>query len=231
MKYKAVIFDLFGTLVNVVSLQENRRMLTKMASVLSINPDVFIQLWFDTSGERMKGIIKNHREAVEYIYQQVGAPIEDSKIELATQIRFGMIQSEMVPRADAIKVLSYLKSEGYKTGLISNCSHEATVVWKSTPFPTLIDVAVFSCLVGLIKPDPRIYQLTVEQLEVEPQTCLYIGDGSSHELTGAYRVGMHPVLIRVPDEGSTDAYRIDAEVDEWDGPVISSLKEVLTLLE
>jgi hypothetical protein len=39
---------------------------------------------------------------------------------------------------------------------------------------------------------------------------------------------MYPVLIRVPDE-STDAHFIDRE-ENWDGPVISSLPEVINLL-
>jgi len=50
------------------------------------------------------------------------------------------------------------------------------------------------------KPDPRIYHLALERLKVKPQDCLYVGDGSSHELTGARKVGMHPVQIHVPDE-------------------------------
>ena len=87
---------------------------------------------------------------------------------------------------------------------------------------------MFSCSVGLKKPDPRIYQLAANRLEVEPESCLHIGDGGSNELTGASKVGMHPVLIRIPSEDSADAYRIDWE--EWHGLTISSLKDVLTLL-
>ena len=93
----------------------------------------------------------------------------------------------------------------------------------------VFDEAVFSCDVGLNKPDPRFYEITCQRLGVRPEECLYIGDGSSHELTGAASVGMHPVLIRVPYEDTPDALRIREE--EWDGPRISSLTEVLTLLE
>ena len=79
------------------------------------------------------------------------------------------------------------------------------------------------------KPDPRIYQLTANQLGIKPQECLYIGDGSSQELTGASQVDMDTVLMRLPDEESTDAHRIDSE--EWHGQAITSQKEVLTLLK
>jgi putative hydrolase of the HAD superfamily len=99
------------------------------------------------------------------------------------------------------------------------------------PFAPLIDVSVYSSLVGIQKPDPRIYQLAVEQLAVEPKDCLYIGDGDSQELTGASKVGMQPVLLRLPNEDDTDVHRVDTERDVWDGPIISSLTEIVTLIE
>jgi putative hydrolase of the HAD superfamily len=71
--------------------------------------------------------------------------------------------------------------------------------------------------------------MAADSLKVKPQDCLYIGDGSSKELTGALQVGMHPVLIHNPDE-TIDAHYIDREED-WDGPVISSLQEILNLLK
>ncbi len=63
---------------------------------------------------------------------------------------------------------------------------------------------------------------------MDPEECLYIGDGSSHELTGAKRVGMHPVLIQVPYEDET-AYKVDPE--EWKGTRIGALREILELVK
>jgi putative hydrolase of the HAD superfamily len=102
------------------------------------------------------------------------------------------------------------------------------VLWENTGLKSFFEVTIFSCAVGIKKPDPRIYHMALEKLKVKPQHCLYVGDGSSYELTGALRVGMHPVWIRIPDERE-DNFRIDEE--DWDGPVISSLKEVLDLLQ
>jgi len=134
----------------------------------------------------------------------------------------------MLPRPGAIEMLAHLKLEGYKTGLITDCSAEVPAIWKDTPFIDLFDVAIFSCSVGIKKPDPRIYQLSVNQLGIKPQECLYVGDGSSRELSGAMRVGMDPVLIRTLDD-PIDAHQIEAE--EWNGRIISSLKDVLVLIK
>ena len=83
---------------------------------------------------------------------------------------------------------------------------------------------LFSCQVGLKKPDPRIYRLACDQLGVPPERCLYIGDGSSRELSGAAAVGMHPVMLRAVHEDLRDAHHIDAE--EWQGLVIATPVEV-----
>ena len=133
----------------------------------------------------------------------------------------------MVPRPDAAETLSRLKSEGYKIGLISDCSAEVPAIWPDTVLAPLFDVTVFSCEVGIKKPDSRIYRLTTTRLGVEPETCLYVGDGSSRELTGAAQVGMHPVLLNL-SEDNPDAHQIDRE--EWNGPMISSLSKVPALV-
>lgn len=230
MKYKAVIFDLFGTLVPNMALLEHRAVLTRMAHVLSAPPDDFARLWFDTFDERSTGIFQSPDDNVEYICQTLGVSVNETKVKLATRIRFDYSVQSMIPRPDAIETLSHLKFKGCKIGLISDCSAEVPAIWPDTLFAPLFDMTVFSCEVGIKKPDSRIYQLITERLGVEPQSCLYIGDGSSQELTGASQVGMCAVLLRLPDRDGADAHRIDSEDEEWDGPTISSLTEILTLV-
>lgn len=230
MKYKAVIFDLFGTLVDKFSLREHKGVLRQMASVLPAPPDDFIQLWFDTFNERGLGVFQTIEENVEYICGKLGIHPEDAQIKLAARINLDYAARTIKTCPHAMEVLSYLKSQGCKTGLITNCSASIPKILNDMPLASLIDVAVFSSLIGIQKPDPRIYEIAAQQLTVEPQYCLYIGDGDCQELTGAASVGMHPVLIRNPDEDSTDVHRVDYEADKWDGRVISSLKEVLTLV-
>ena len=228
MKYEAVIFDLFGTLVNVFSRQEYEKAVEEMASILGAPHDEFTRLWLDTAKRRVNGFFQTLEENIEYICRGLKVNIADTQLQLAKQVRFNFVAHSLKPREDALEVLERLKSKGYKTGLISNCSTETPVIWPDTLFAPLFDVAVFSSSVGLQKPDPRIYQLAIERLRVKPENCLYIGDGDDQELSGASQIGMYPVLICDPDK-SVDAYYFDRE--EWGGPKISSLREILTLLE
>ena len=105
------------------------------------------------------------------------------------------------------------------------CSEDVPDVWDETVFADLFDATVFSCSVGLRKPDARIYQLACEQLGVEPAEAIFVGDGANDELAGAERVGMQPVLIHRPGEEP-----LWEEVRHWQGPRITAIPEVLSLL-
>ena len=227
MKYLAVIFDSFGTLADNFSSREYYDALGQMALSLSVPSDDFTRAWFDTSRERNTGAFQGCEANVEHICRQLGVQPEVSQIAIAAQIRLDYMRHVMTPRSDATEVLSCLKGDGYKTGLISDCTPEVPLLWPETPLAPLIDEAVFSCSVGLRKPDSRIYQFTTQRLNVPPEQCLYVGDGGSQELSGALEVGMHPVLIRL-DADSTEPHLINRE--QWDGRIISSLKEVLNVV-
>lgn len=104
----------------------------------------------------------------------------------------------LVPDPGVLETLRALKSCGLKVGLTSNCGPDVPRLWQSVPLSTLMDVSVFSCAVGVRKPDPKIYTAVCTRLGVEAAACIYVGDGSSEELYDAAQVGMYPVLKRVP---------------------------------
>jgi putative hydrolase of the HAD superfamily len=231
MKYKAVIFDLFGTLVDIFSREGYYSVISEMISILKAPKDDFLKLWQATSDRRVTGGFHNLEANLEYICGELKVPITKTQLNLARWVRFDYVSLALSPRPDAIETLSRLKSDGLKIGLVSNCSTEPPVIWPHTPFAPFFDTAIFSSTAGMQKPDPKIYLMATEKLGVQPQDCLYIGDGDSHELTGAAGVGMHPVLIRAAHEDSADAIRSNPEIDNWQGPQIASLKEVLNLVQ
>ena len=133
----------------------------------------------------------------------------------------------LAPREGAVETLRALRAGGLKTGLLTDCSSEVPRLWSETAFAKLFDATTFSHDAGLKKPDPRIYHLTLDRLGVPPSECLYVGDGSSHELHGAAQVGLTPVQIRVAYEEHDDTYRLDDQ--EWHGPCVGALVDVLDI--
>ncbi len=228
MLYKAVIFDLFGTLVDVFSFTEYHRVLHEIGEALGIGAEAAVRGWQKTAWERSTGIIPTIEANLIRICEMEGVPAEPGRIAAASQIRMDFTRRCLVPRADAQETLTRLKAGGRKLGLISDCSPEVPGLWREVPMSSLLDEMLFSPEVALKKPDPKIYLLACERLGVSPGDCLYVGDGDSHELTGAAQAGLHPVRIRVPSERGTDPYRIQG--DTWAERTITSLAEVLAIV-
>ncbi|MBY9012338.1 MAG: HAD family hydrolase [Candidatus Lokiarchaeota archaeon] len=224
MKIKAVIFDLFGTLIDSFNAQEYRQVLSEMASSLSIPENSFYELWSGSFNQRALGVFKTLEESFNFISRKLNKPIDENGIEKAIRIRKDYTKRTLVPRQDAIDTLKQLIRLGLKIGLISDCTFEVPQMWNTTMLSQHFNSVIFSCSVGIKKPDPKIYHLMCKKLKVKPKNCVYIGDGSSQELSGALQVGMFPILIRSPTE--KDSVRYDK--DDWDGPKISSLSEILT---
>jgi putative hydrolase of the HAD superfamily len=225
-KYKAVVFDLCGTLVSTFSSSAHDLVLNKMAKILGIENEAFAMLFdYDMRYDREVGKYSSVGENIKSACNILGVNPSIDDVEKAARCRLEFTEQSLLPRNDAIQTINHIKSKGYAIGLISDCSPEVPIIWPKTPFAKLVHIPVFSCEVGIKKPDPRIYQLLCERLEVEPKECLYVGDGDSSELEGALEVGMDPVLIRVQSEGDHDRDRPSADL--WNGKKVSGLSDVL----
>lgn len=229
-EYDAVIFDLYGTLVDDLKSPEfqmtkYRRLSSEMAFALGLPAEEFLRLWIETSDKRAMGEFPNLDASLTAICLELGGSCRVSHVAKASKLRVQFIRRALVPRPDTVDSLVSIRESGYKVGLISNCGFDTGEVWSESSLAPLIDEAILSCSVGLKKPDPHIYQLACQRLQVSPDRCLYVGDGGSSELTGATEVGMRSVLIRAPSDDDDGGSR-----EEWPGDRISTLGEIVPLL-
>jgi putative hydrolase of the HAD superfamily len=224
---RAVIFDLFGTLIDSFSLPDYLVVVEETARMVGAPAEEFLRLWRETFDDRMTGKLPSIAANIEYVCRELGVRPTAEALAAAAKLHSEIALRYFVPRKEALETITKLKATGHKIGLISDCSAEVPPLWVDSAFAPVVEAAVFSCRFGIKKPDPRIYLYACEQLGVKPEDCLYIGDGSSRELTGAQGVGMYPVQILVPYELS-DTHRVDTE--DWPGSVISSFQEIPALL-
>ena len=68
--------------------------------------------------------------------------------------------------------------------------------WSESPLEPYFDDVIFSCDVGFLKPDRKIYELSLEHLGVKGKEAVFVGDGGSREHTGAKAIGMKTVCVR-----------------------------------
>ena len=227
MKFKAIIFDLFGTLVDDFGSSVGQ-MHHEMAAALAVPYEQFMQVWGQTAKMRIIGAFETVEANIKYVCDIIKISPTAEQLEKAVEIRMKYIRQALQPRPDAISTVSELKNKGYRIGLLSNCSIEIPILWQETAFADLFDTTIFSSRERLKKPDARIYNLACERLGTMPASCLYIADGEDHELTAAASVGLHPVLIRSSSQKNRG--ELHQEAREWQGPSIDSLKEVLRVV-
>ncbi len=226
MRFQAVIFDLFGTLVDDFASSVGQTQ-TEFVEALAVPYEPFTQLWRQTTERRVIGEFQTIEASIEYVCGQLGVHVTTEQMTKAVEIRLQQIRRALKPRPDAVTTLATLKSGGHKVGLLTNCSIEIPILWRETAFAYLIDSAIFSSREGLKKPDPRIYRIACEHLGVTPERCLYIADGENHELAAAAKVGLHSVLLR--NSSRDNGNELLREAREWQGDSIDSLTNVLQL--
>jgi putative hydrolase of the HAD superfamily len=206
-----VIFDLWDTLALWPSDAFER-----VKQELSRYIDDFESVWDTTYRARQVG-------AIDAYFRGLG--VEGDALAECLRLRSDFTRNALVPRDGAIETLDELQRRGFKRGLISVCSSDVEEQWEETAFARHLDDVVLSCAVGLSKPDPRIYELACERLGVEPDECLFVGDGANDELAGAERVGMRAVCVLPPGRDEP----LWPEARGWD-PTITSLEDVLQLV-
>jgi putative hydrolase of the HAD superfamily len=207
-----VIFDLWETLIDWDG-ELAARMLKQVEARVGVG---FERRWH--------GVTDRYERPIRAALADAG--VSPSVMEDVCALRLDYHRRVVVPRPGAVETLRTLRRLGVLVGLITVCTEDVEVLWPESEFAGLFDAEVFSSKEGLSKPDPRIYGLCCERLGVEPQDAVFVGDGANDELAGARRVGMEAILIHPPGEDP-----LWPEVLAWDGLRVTSIPEVLEVLE
>ena len=88
-----------------------------------------------------------------------------------------------------------LREAGLRLGVVSNSDGRAEQALEEAGLRDCFDVVIDSGLVGIEKPDPRIFQTALKALGVAPEEALYVGDLYAVDVVGARGAGMDAVLL------------------------------------
>jgi putative hydrolase of the HAD superfamily len=134
----------------------------------------------------------------------------------------------------AVELLAALRGRGVPVGVVSNAGgHVEEVlaglgVCQVGPGPGVeVAVVVDSTIVGVEKPDPRIFRFALDAIGVRPDRVLYVGDTVRNDVMGARAAGLHPLHL--------DPYDLHAGaeavwgIEPWER--IRTLSEVLEVLD
>lgn len=190
-KYDAVIFDLFHTLIGL-----NRATSLETAwEHMRIPEHSWRRALFSGAEGRLRGKISDPKAVLRDIVFKLDADFTEEKIERAAELRlrqFKAALSDIHPHI--MHAIGELSARGKRLGVVSNADCIEISSWPDTTISRYFDSAVFSCEVGYIKPEKEIYLITLRNLGLPPERCLFVGDGGDNELAGARNVGIDAAI-------------------------------------
>ena len=82
----------------------------------------------------------------------------------------------IVPVEGMLELLQALKAKGYRLYLLSNAATRQPIYWARAEASKLMDGALISAEVKLLKPDPQIYRTFLRKFALRPEECVFIDD-------------------------------------------------------
>lgn len=119
---------------------------------------------------------------------------------------------------DVFPVLDELRSTGFLMGVVSNSDGRIAELLERFGIAPYMRFILDSSVVGVEKPDPRIFRMAIERFGLPPDEIAFVGDIYEVDIVGSRGVGMRPVLVD------------PRGVERSDCPVIRRLGELPGLL-
>ena len=234
---KALVFDLYGTLINIRTDEGDPQVYVELSKFLSYNQ-------VDLSPEDLRGIyneeiqrqLRKSREqypevdvwrVFSFIVSRHGSGRLDVGLAVqAARLFRSLTRKYFEPFSGVFSMLERLR-ESYPMALLSDaqrCFSEPEI--KMLRLNWFFDHIYFSSDYGFRKPDSRYFGLPLKALGVSPEEAVYIGDNPFRDLFGAKKAGMKMVLVR-SEEQEYEGFRPDFRISEITG-LEGVIKELTT---
>jgi len=189
MAIKAVIWDVGGVLIRT----ENPEPRGELATELGVTREFLVELVFGgEQGTRAQTGEISQDEIWAYARNELKLSSNEYPDLRQRFFRGDILDSKLVAFIRTIK-------PHYKIGIISNAWSELPTALEEWEILDLFDVVVGSGDVGIMKPDPKIYQIALDYLAVKPDEAVFIDDFIEN-VQGARQLGIHTIYFRNRDQ-------------------------------
>jgi epoxide hydrolase-like predicted phosphatase len=187
MSIRAVFFDLGGVIVRT----EYQAPREHLAERLNLTYEDISKLVFESESARRASLGQiSTDEHWATVTRKLKRPASEAR-----SIREEFFAGDVVDR----NLLDFIRAlrPRVKTGVISNAWPDMREFIIENKFEDAFDVLVLSAEVGAMKPQPKIYQVALEQLKAGANEAAVVDDLSAN-VQGAHALGIHGILFRDP---------------------------------
>ncbi len=219
MPLRAVVFDLFDTLVDLHMdglplITVNGRTFPSTAGILHAEIAQHAPVPLEDFARAQREVDQQvrapryesgrefpTRERFDLVLAKLGVAPSAALAERLTALHMGLLVGQVRHLAHHAEVLAQLRGR-VQLAVCSNFSHSQTAlaVLEAAGLRWHFDAVLVSDAVGFRKPRPEIFRATLGALGVAPEDALHVGDSLSADIAGAAALGMQTAWItrRVP---------------------------------
>jgi putative hydrolase of the HAD superfamily len=232
LRIEAVLFDLYGTLIDIHTDERRGRLWERLARYLR-----YQGLPADAAALRsdfFAAVRRSQRESAEQypeidvvaifgaLLRRLGCDAPEPFVVQVVQLFRALSMRRFGLFPDTLHCLQALRGHA-RIGLVSDAQRPfLEPELAMTGLAPLLDAVVVSSDHGYRKPDPRLFARGLELLGAAPKRAVYVGDNPLRDVAGARMAGMRAVLLRR-----------DVAAPAEDGPApdrtIRTLRELLDL--
>jgi putative hydrolase of the HAD superfamily len=191
MSYRAVIFDLGG-----VVLDSPLHAIARYERDLEIPEGHINRVVVDTGPSGAWSRLERGELAMEAFFHEFDRECGAAGHAISAAEMMARIAAASAPRPAMLNAIRRLRTHDYRVAaLTNNWAHESDdATPRHADLRDLFHVFVESSVVGLRKPDPRIYEHTCDALGVGPDEAVFLDDIGSN-LKSARALGMHTIKV------------------------------------
>ncbi|QGJ71294.1 Haloacid dehalogenase [Planctomycetales bacterium 10988] len=198
MTLKAILFDLYGTLL---FLKSNRRPYLQLCKTLRV------------SDRLRESLLVDAHSLLDFCTHLDLAP--PPGLSMLQQILEEDLHSATL-YSESLSTLESLKVRGYRLGLISNLASPYKQPFYRLGLEEYFSEILFSCEIGMAKPNPQVYRLALQKLHLAPEEALMVGDRQRPDVIAPRELGMQSLWLNRQGEPSQKGHiQSLSEVEEW----------------
>ncbi len=213
---KVIVFDLDNTLVDFSQLKKRaiRGGITGMLEAgLYADPDAVYQRIFEIYEEKGWEYQTVFDDVITEFHGQQNYKYLAAAITGYKKCR----EAALTPYPGVYATLIALIKRGIKLAVVSDApSREAWLRLYQLNFHHFFDVVITHSDTGEFKPSPKPFKLALEQLGVQPEESIMVGDWAERDIIGAKNIGMITVFARYGDIFNTRDHGGDYEIARFD---------------